>query len=126
MIAPMAEQRPLKLIWFAMVASIAIYLVIAWTAIPERAGITVAQALKIQPVPILYVLALMMLLAAMFLPRFLHPRMRLIVRWALLEAVVVFGLIAAFIVREPQVVLPPAIMAIAGFLTSFPSNETYA
>ncbi|HEX8153020.1 MAG TPA: hypothetical protein VF698_07850 [Thermoanaerobaculia bacterium] len=120
----MSAKPPLKLIWFAMLAAVAIYVVLAWTTIREPAGISVVQALEIQPVPILYLLALVMLLAAMFLPRLLHPGMRLIIRWALLEAVVIFGLIAAFIVREPRLVLPPAVMALAGFLTSFPSDET--
>jgi hypothetical protein len=52
-----------------------------------------------------------------------RTRLSLMVRWALMESSAIFGLLAAFLSREPLVFLPLGALAAVGMLASYPSDD---
>lgn len=125
-------------IWMALVNSTLLYVAIAWMAVSPRSTVPFVEALRQRPVPLLYALAVVMFIASLVVPDKLRrppdrstaapkPEARsatltvLLVRWAMTESVAIFGLVAAFTARVPLLVLPPFLLALAGFAMSYPS-----
>ena len=50
-------------------------------------------------------------------------RVALIIRFAMLESVAIFGLVCAFIYHDARLFIPPAMLSLAGFLMAFPSES---
>lgn len=125
-------------VWMALVNSSLLYVVIAWLAVSPRSTVPFLDAVREMPVPLLYALAVVMFVASLVIPDKLRrpvdrsgaapgPEVRaatltvLLVRWALTESVAIFGLVAAFTARLPLLVIPPFLLALAGFAMSYPS-----
>lgn len=110
--------------------SVLIYLVICWVTVPQGSDLERAVANPI--VRVLYGVAVITFLMSFVAFKQLSssrggsgvPLHRaLMVRWALLEAVTIFGLIAAFIVGSREVIVPPLVVSVIGFVLSFPSES---
>ena len=118
----MARMTRQRMIWFGIVMSSVIYFVLALQLAPDASGDFEASANK-SPVPILYGLALVIFIVAWFVaPRFVRSSAdtKMIVCMALFEASVIFGLVAAFLVRDWRLYLAPWALAIVGFIREFP------
>lgn len=143
MIAAMTQQPqpPLKIIWFALVMATLIYVLMAYMTVRNEAGTPFIEALERPPVPLLYGMAAVMFMVAGYIRRVMlktppgqrtpveRIRVALVTRWALTESVAIFGLLAAYLARVPELVLPPAALALLGFMMAFPSDsllESYA
>lgn len=126
-----------KILWIALLQSVLVYLAIAFIVVPVG-EVTLAEAISNSTVRMFYMIA-----AASFVMAFVAPSLilrsgtnadgslarpaarsifnALIVRWALLEATSIIGLIAAFVTSSREVFFPPFVAAVVGFLLSFPS-----
>ncbi len=141
----------LRLIWVVLTLSVGIYCGICFYVFGERLpGEGVEQTPLL--LPILAVAALLDLALAIILPRIMVRAARkrlsgadtpsteglssgvtrmmpvvfvpLVVRYALLEAVMIVGLLAAVILHQPSYVLPFAAVSLAGFLFNVPGAGT--
>lgn len=133
----------LRMIWFSLVSAIVIYAVIAFVVPAEHdaagGGSTAPAILALQ------IAGAAVLLAAWFVPGALLRRsseeamrgaparpdgaavppktsVALLVRWALLEAVAILGLLAAFIGQDSRFFVPFGVVALAGMLLAFPGR----
>ena len=116
----MAQQR---IIWFAIVFSSVIYLVIAFMIAPDTSG-GFDEVASRQPIPILYAAALGVFLFAWFVARKIvrakDPKTRLIVSLALFESCAIMGLVAAMVGKDWRLYLAPWVLALIGFIGEFP------
>lgn len=138
----------LRIIWGSLLMSIAIYGVVA-AVVAKTMTATVAGGAANPIVLVLGVVALMMALMAIFVPRAAMRRSEergsiappdpsappsvppnvftaLIIRWAMLEAVAILGLVAALITADPRAFIPLGVVAIAGMLLSYPGDSVAA
>jgi hypothetical protein len=115
----MSQQR---IIWFAIVMSTAIYLVVALQLGPDASGPFDVSAGR-SPVPILYGVALAVFLFGWFVaPRVVrsNAQTKMIVCLAIFEACAIFGLLAALLVRDWRLYLAPWALALTGFIRELP------
>lgn len=122
----MAGMTRQRMIWFAIVMSTVIYLVVAMQIAPEAGGDFDASA-GASPVPMLYGVALLVFLGAWFAaPRVVHGSadVKMIVCLALFEACAIFGLVAAILVGDWRLYLAPWALAILGFMREFPRGSS--
>ena len=122
----MARMSRQRIIWFGIVMSTVIYLVLAVQMAPESGGDFDASASR-SPAPILYALALGIFIVAWFVaPRFVRSGadVKMIVCLALFEACAIFGLLAAFLVRDWRLYLAPWALALIGFMREFPRESS--
>ena len=128
-----------KIIWFALLMSIAVYVFLAFVVAGQEEELRKSfwEAFELPIVQILYVLAAMTTFAAFFVPNLVRPKRpaqgslaplmpMMIVQWALLEAMTIFGLVAAFISHAPEVIVPAVVVTLAGFFLTFPSDDRLA
>jgi F0F1-type ATP synthase membrane subunit c/vacuolar-type H+-ATPase subunit K len=137
-----------KILWSAMTLSIFIYLVIAFVANNPKEPIGVDKAIEEPIVLTLYAIgaatfATSFVIGRIFArpmsdasvnavapdaPRPLSPGTFriLLVRWALIESVTIFGLVAAFVARCPEIILLPFVLSLAGFVMTYPSSDRIA
>ena len=124
----MIGMREQRIIWFAIFMSTVIYLVVIKSVSLDASGDFDAVASQ-GPVAMLYLIAMIVFLVTWFVaPRLMagkDARQRMIVQLALFESCAVFGLVAAFLVRDWRIYLAPWALAIAGFIRVFP-RETEA
>lgn len=140
-----ASIRLMRMIWVAMVISVLLYGFIAWTL--TRGGDLrppVEETIQLPTVQVLYGLAVMMFILSSVLPRIvlrgrgdeLHHekphtsvpneiRLALILRFAMLESVAIFGLVCAFMFSDGRLFIPPAMLSLVGFLMAFPSESLF-
>ena len=119
-----------------MCAAIVLYGIIlkvlaqAWQ---EEAPKSIDDLLANPTLMIIGIFALSSLVMALFVLPQLYARRRdhssvalrqnLIVRWAMLESIAIFGLIGAFLVRDERVFYALGGLALFGMLLMFPSDE---
>lgn len=110
-------DRNLQIIYVAILMSTLIYAVVAWTTTHAIGpGKTLSDELR-DPVTIaLYSVAAGTFLAAMII----RARKLLIVRWAMLEAACICGLIAAMMHGDWRLYIAPWALALIGFITLYP------
>ncbi len=141
-----ASVRLVRVIWLALVVSICIYAVVIFIALRQPPAEPFGAALSKPFIIALHVAALGILLCAFVVPPVLlrdanssaaprlagpHPtravgprtRRALIVRWTFIEWVAVFGLLAAFISRDPRLFLPLGGLAIVSLVLTYPTDS---
>jgi F0F1-type ATP synthase membrane subunit c/vacuolar-type H+-ATPase subunit K len=123
----MNELRPLRIIFAALLGSIGIYCFVAWM-VAKRTDVAFDNRLKDPLVQVFYVLSATIFVIAFVVSTWLRGRGRprrlvYIVRWALLESVAIYGLVAAFVRFDWRLIIPPAMLSILGFALSYPQEE---
>lgn len=141
-----ASIRLMRIIWMAMVISVLIYGFITWTL--TRRGEPrppVEETIQQPTVQVLYGLGVMMFILSSVLPRMVlrgkddgrqrgkapgsgvpnEIRVALIIRFAMLESVAIFGLICAFMYNDGRLFFPPAMLSLVGFLMAMPSESLF-
>lgn len=141
------DVRTLRVIWGALLLSTVIYVILA-SVLVQGSDNNLNRGLFYSPVPLmLYGLGLGMFGLSFFLPKlFMNQgfrsnhgeasvtpggssqriRQALIVRYALLESCSIFGLVAAFLSQQWQLILPLWVISAAGFLMAYPSESLLA
>ena len=116
-------RAPLKLIYFALIASTFIYAGIIWMLLGQRtpAG-TIEQELRRPDILILMLLSPSMFGLSLFLGG--ETRQRMIVRWAIVETSTIYGLIAAMLVSDWRLFAIGWGLSLLGFALAFPPDET--
>jgi hypothetical protein len=140
--------RTVRVIWFVLLMSIVIYGVIAWMVVGSVPEGPFAEAIADPLVIGFYAGGVGAFVMAFIMSSAVHrrtamrgaprppaspagemltvpPRTRvaLVVRWSLIEACAVFGLVAAFLESDPRLFLPLGALAIAGMLLNYPTDE---
>lgn len=134
----MAIQRSaLPMLWASMVLAVVIYaaLVFFLVPVPEDSG---PMDWAANPIALgLHVAAFGTFMTTFVLPTVL-TRLRpselsggvsgagWIIRWALLESVAIFGLLAAFLVKDARAFLILGLLSLAGFVITYPRAEPVA
>jgi cell division protein FtsW (lipid II flippase) len=110
-------DRRLQVIYFAILMSTLIYGAIAWTstnaAVPAK---TLPDELRAPLTIGLYAAAVV----AFVIATIVRARRLLIVRWAMLEAACICGLVAAFVFGDWRLYAIVWIPAVAGFIALYP------
>lgn len=123
--------RTARIIWVALLVSVAIYGLVAWMAGRKDAvPATLDQRLADPVILVLIVMSVVMFAMAFLMGRVLlarpeHPPVMSvwIIQWSLLESASIFGLIATLLTGDLRLFLGPAVLAAAGFLMILPSEE---
>lgn len=116
-----------RIIWFALIFSTFLYAFVAWKVV--GAPPIALQREVLQPfMLVVYAVALSTYVAAFVasgaLARRGVPReTTLIVKMAMLEAVSIFGLVAAFVAHDWRLFVPTWALALVGMLRSFPMDD---
>lgn len=141
-----ASIRLMRIIWMAMVISVLIYGFTAWTI--TRGGEPkppVEETIQHSTVQVLYGLGVMMFILSSVVPRMVlrgrddgrqprrtlgygvpnEIRVALIIRFAMLELVAIFGLISAFMFKDGRLFIPLAMLSLVGFLMALPSESLF-
>jgi hypothetical protein len=143
-----AEQKPetvARIIWLAIAMSVVIYGIVAFVATPRSEPRAFAELFRQPLVLILHAAGFAMFVTAFVLPsvllslartkakstpqptteiRITSETMRaLIIRFALLEAPAILGLVAAFLSIDWRLVLPLGLLSLAGLLVSYPGED---
>ena len=123
----MNELRTLRIIFVALLTSIAIYVFVVWT-VAKKTEPPFETRLSDPLVQVLYAASAVFFVVAFVFSNWMrdHGRPRKLVyilRWALLESVTIYGLLAAFIRFDWRLIVPPAMLSILGFALSFPQEE---
>lgn len=111
-------------IWLALLFSTIIYLGLAVYTAPATGDFE--QSARHPYVPVLYGMALLTFLVAWFvIPRAVRsdPRVRMIMAMAMFEASSIFGLVAAFLVKDWRLFLAPWVLTLFGFIREYPRDE---
>jgi hypothetical protein len=136
--------RTVRIIWLALLLSVLIYGVLGVIGVQEPTDASFESAFSNPVVIGLHVAGLgaffmAFVMSSLLLRRpsmsppmapinrdIVPPRTRiaLIVRWTLMEASAIFGLLAAFLARDPRLFVPLGALAVIGILASYPSENT--
>jgi len=110
-------DRNLQIIYVAILMSTLIYAVVAWATTQSIAPGRILEDELRDPVTLaLYSVAAGMFLAALIV----RARRLLILRWAMLEAGCICGLIAAMMHGDWRLYVAPWALALAGFISLYP------
>jgi hypothetical protein len=120
-------NRTLPIIYAALLASIAIYGVLAFVMTRGGTELTFAELLQRPFVIPLYIAGGVTFIAAFFIANMLEqrgnpPQVVYITRWALLESVVIYGLVVTLINHDVRLIIAPVALALLGFVMSVPRN----
>ena len=143
-----SEQKPetlARIIWLAIAMSVVIYGIVAFFATPRNEPRTFGELFRDPLVLILHAAGFAMFVTAFVLPSVLLNVARakgnskpqptrevritpeamktLVIRFALLEAPAILGLVAAFLSIDWRLVLPLGILSLAGLLVSYPGED---
>lgn len=123
-------MNQLRVIWAAILMSTIVYLVILWTSMHDRPFTRSLENALRDPVTIgAYVLAIVVYFAAFMVSgsierrRAADSRRAAIIRFALLEAVCMVGLVLAFLEGDWRLYLPTFVLAFIGFARSLPRER---
>jgi hypothetical protein len=124
----MNDLRIQRIIYAALLITLAIYFILVWILGQQNASRSFQEALRLPIVVPLYVIGVVTFAMAFFMRARLHergapPRMRNIVFWALLESIGIYGLVVAFVYQDWRLMVPPLMLSILGFAVSFPQQE---
>jgi hypothetical protein len=127
-------MNQLRIIWAAILMSTLVYFVVLWTSMRDRPFTRSLEEALSDPRTIgAYILAVILYFAAFMIsasiergkgPRNARIRSAAIIRFAILEAVCVVGLVVAFIEGDWRLYLPTFVLAFIGFARSLP-REPY-
>jgi hypothetical protein len=110
-------DRNLQIIYVALLMSTLIYGVVAWATTHAIAPAqSLGDELRATTTIALYIAAGMAILGAIIL----RERRLLIVRWALLDAACICGLIASLLYGDWRLYIGPWVLALVGFVSLFP------
>lgn len=114
-----------RVIWFGLLFSTFVYAAIAYALAPNPEGTFTEAVKRNQLTPVLYAVAAVTFVMASIVPGKLRApaRTKMIVAMALYEACVIYGLMAAMIVRDWRLMVPTWIVGVIGMWRVFPSNE---
>ncbi len=113
-----------KIFWFAIAFSTVIYAVVAYVMAPVPPR-PFAESVRATLTLAMYGAAFATFLAAMVIPGRLpqsQPLQKMIVALALFEACAIFGLLAAFMLKDWRLYIPAWIVAVIGFVREYPSS----
>ena len=116
-------MNPRPVIWFAIVMSTVIYLVIAMQLASGGEPAAVQELARNQYVNVFYGVALASFVAGWFVvPRVVkgNAQTRMIVALAVFESCAILGLITAILTKDWRVYLAPWALALIGFIREFP------
>jgi hypothetical protein len=121
-------NRTLPIIYLALLISVVIYGVLAFVMTRGGTELTFAELLKQPLVMPLYIAGGVSFLAAFFISNMLEQRGRpaqvvYITRWALLESIVIYGLLTAFFYHDVRLIIVPIALALLGFVMSYPRES---
>lgn len=127
-IMELKEFRALRIVHGALLAAVGIYGFISWM-IGQNVDVPFATRLENQLVRILYIFAAVLFVAAIALGGWMRERgtplrITYILRWVIFETVALQGVVAAALLTDWRLMVPPAALAIIGFAISFPQQET--
>ena len=114
-------MNPRVIIWFAIVMSTVIYLVLGITFSGDASQYHLLG--RDQYVPVLHGVALVMFVIGWYVvPRVIrsNDQMRMIVSLAVFESCAIFGLLGAFLTKDWRIYLFPWALALIGFIRVFP------
>ena|ERR1043166_3750594 len=110
-------DRNLQIIYVALLMSTLIYGAVAWVTTRAIApGKSLGDELHNPLTIAMYSAAAGTFLAAMIV----RSRKALLVRWTMLDASCVFGVVAAFVLGDWRLYIAPWALALAGFIILFP------
>ncbi|MEA2338941.1 MAG: hypothetical protein QOE82_2948 [Thermoanaerobaculia bacterium] len=110
-------DRRLQIIYFAILMSTLIYAVVAWATTNAITGAhPIADELETPVTIALYSAAAGSFLAAVII----RSRRLLMIRWVMLEAACICGLIAAMMHGDWRLYIAPWMVALLGFITLYP------
>jgi hypothetical protein len=117
------ETSQLRILWLALTTSIVLYGVIAYVVVPMGAQ-PFDDAMSNPMILALHIAGLgmfvMSFVASSVLLKNSNRRVASIIRWAMIEAAAVFGLVAAFLSQDLRLFLPLGALAIAGMFMAYP------
>jgi F0F1-type ATP synthase membrane subunit c/vacuolar-type H+-ATPase subunit K len=121
------ELKIERIIWAALLVSIAIYGHVAFLVGRKNAGRPFGDELRDPRVMILYALCALTFPIAFVMRAWLRERgapRRLynIIGWALFESITIYGLVPALILSDWRLIAAPAALSISGFILTFPSE----
>ena len=141
----MNDVRTVRVIWFALMMTLVIYAIICFTVLRPATTAPLEETFRNPIVIALHVVAIADLLMSFIMPRNIlrrnasaprapqYPsvdpvvtpaiRTAMILRWALIECVAIFGLLAAFMVHDSRVFLPLLAVSAAAMLMAYPSDN---
>ncbi|MEK6375207.1 MAG: hypothetical protein AABO58_21240 [Acidobacteriota bacterium] len=123
-------QAPLRLIYFALITSTFIYAGIVWSL--SRAWTpagTLEQELQQPIILILMVLSMATFAFSFSLGAWMNAetperqRLRIVVRWAIIESVTIYALMAAFIARDWRLFAIGWVLTLVGFVLAPPPGR---
>ena len=119
--------RVVRIIWAALFVAILIYCALAFFLAQKNASQPFDANFNDVLVPIIYGMAAVTFGVAYFMRARLRALGRplavySIVGWALFEAVSIYGLVLAFVHLDWRLIVAPAAVSIAGFITTFPGE----
>ena len=117
----MPQQR--KLIWFALVMSVVIYVVMAYLTSQENVNRSFDEAVRTPLTLPMYAMSVAMFAVATVMAK--RPQVGWMTGLALYESCAIFALVAAFINKDWRLVLPGAALALVGMIRLYP-GETEA
>lgn len=114
-----------KILWGAMVVSTFVYFAIIYMLGKPVEGSFQEAFMRTQFPLILYGIAAVTFVMANILPaRNRGPaRLKMVMALALFEACVIYGLVAAFLVKDWRLFIPTWILGLIGMLRVYPSDE---
>jgi FtsH-binding integral membrane protein len=117
-----------RIIWSALLATIFIYIGVAYMIAQRNAAQPFSESLRHQMVLPLYAIGAVTAVIAFFMrarfrERGAPSRLYNIITWALLEATTIYGLVLAIIAFDWRLLIPPAMVTILGFVVTFPREE---
>ena len=131
----MPTQRPvLPIVWGSMIVAVVFYAALVFLLVPVPPRSSPMEWIA-NPIALgLHVAAFGTFMTAFVLPAVLTRRRGTepdaafsssgwIIRWALLESVAIFGLLAAFLAKDPRAFLILGLLSLAGFMTAYPRTE---
>jgi hypothetical protein len=143
-----AAVRAIRTIWMAILGSLLIYAMVLYLAVGERSTEPLAAHFANTTVLVLHLAGFATFVMGMVMSSRLlrgsmnaearpgspplptsevvvtaRTRVALIIRWALMESAAIFGLLAAFLMREPLLFLPLGALGAIGILASYPSDD---
>lgn len=125
------DARTLPIIFAALLVSTVIYAVLGFVGTRGGSGLPLSELFRRPLVVPLYACAagsysLAFLISGIVQKSGKPPRVVYITRWALLESIVIFGLIATIISHDVRVLIAPWLLSLIGFAQSYPSADTRA
>ena len=115
-------MRQLRLVYFALIFSTFIYAVLVWILMGQKtpAG-TLEQELHRPEIMLFMAIAVATFAVSLFIRG--ERRERMILRWSIIEASTILGLLAAFLTNDWRLFTIGWALSLVGFALAFPPAE---